>query len=69
MIGWLLVIAFVTTGGNSGVSISSAGPYADRPACEAAGRAAKSAIEGWGSSVRFSCSPQSSAPQAAVPAR
>jgi len=58
MTGWVLILAFVTVNGNSGVSITSA-TYANEVACMAAGTKAKSDLGSMLTTVRFSCSPQS----------
>ena len=57
---YILLLAFLTIHGDSGVTLASA-EYGSQAACEAAGEAAKSNIAGWTSEVRYSCSPKGGA--------
>lgn len=54
---WVLILAFMTVSGNSGVSLTSA-TYQSEAACRRAGDAAKSGIGGMLTTVRYICTPQ-----------
>lgn len=52
---WILIIVFMTVGGDSGVSLTSVNGFETKELCEAGGKKAVKDISGMTTWARYSC--------------
>lgn len=52
---WILIIVFVTVGGDSGVSITSVSGFKTEAVCNEAGSSAQAQLGGWTTKARYVC--------------